>query len=66
MLDPFAGSGVTGMVAREQGRSFVGFDLSPDYVALARKRIGQQNPLLDHCDRTARKPVAVETPSLFA
>ncbi len=66
VLDPFAGSGVTGMVAREQGRSFVGFDLSPDYVALARKRIGQQNPLLDHCDRTARKPVAAETPSLFA
>ncbi len=66
VLDPFAGSGVTGMVAREQGRSFVGFDLSPDYVALARKRIGQQNPLLDHCDRVPHKPVAAETPSLFA
>ena len=40
VLDPFAGSGTTGMVARKIGRSFVGLDLSFTYLHdIARRRL---------------------------
>lgn len=41
VLDPFMGSGTTGVVAREEGRSFIGIDLNPGYLELARERIGE-------------------------
>ena len=40
VLDPFLGSGTTGLVAKAHGRSFVGCELNPDYVDLAKNRIG--------------------------
>jgi site-specific DNA-methyltransferase (cytosine-N4-specific) len=40
VLDPFAGSGTTGVVAVEHGRRFLGLELSPEYAAIARERIG--------------------------
>jgi DNA modification methylase len=39
ILDPFIGAGTTGVVARRLGRHFIGFELNPDYVALANKRL---------------------------
>ena len=39
VLDPFTGSGTTGMVAMKHGRSFVGVELNPEYCAIARARI---------------------------
>lgn len=39
VLDPFMGSGSTGMAARELGHTFVGIDLDPAYVEIAQKRI---------------------------
>lgn len=45
VLDPFTGSGTTGMVARQLGRKFVGIELNPDYCDLAVKRIGE--PVLE-------------------
>lgn len=39
VLDPFMGSGTTAIVARKLNRNFVGFELNPDYVHLAEKRI---------------------------
>jgi DNA modification methylase len=47
VLDPFAGAGTTGMVALRHGRSFVGIELSADYVRLARGRIIGDSPLLN-------------------
>lgn len=38
VLDPFAGSGTTGAVARELGRSSIMIDLNPVYEAQIRKR----------------------------
>ena len=38
-LAPFAGSGTTLAVAAEQGRSGIGCELNPEYIALAKKRI---------------------------
>jgi site-specific DNA-methyltransferase (adenine-specific) len=39
ILDPFMGSGTTAVAALKAGRKFVGYDISPEYVTLARKRI---------------------------
>ncbi|MBO9378034.1 site-specific DNA-methyltransferase [Sphingomonas histidinilytica] len=39
VLDPFFGAGTTGLVARAEGRRFVGIELNPDYCAMARDRI---------------------------
>jgi len=41
ILDPFAGSGTTGLVAYEHGREFIGIELSPDYCRMAEKRIAK-------------------------
>ena len=40
VLDPFCGSGTTGIVANRLGRSFVGIDCNASYCEMARKRIG--------------------------
>lgn len=39
VLDPFAGSGTTGVTAKRLGRNFIGIDINPDYCVLASKRI---------------------------
>ena len=45
VLDPFAGSGTVGVVALRAGRNFIGIDLSPEYVEIARRRIEGTAPL---------------------
>ena len=47
VLDPFCGSGTTGVVALRHGRSFIGIELNPDYIELARRRIIDDAPLLN-------------------
>ncbi len=39
VLDPFSGSGTTGAVALRLGRSYIGIELNPDYIALSEKRL---------------------------
>jgi DNA modification methylase len=39
VLDPFCGSGTTGVVAKNLGRDFVGIELNADYAEMARQRI---------------------------
>jgi DNA modification methylase len=47
ILDPFAGTGVTGLVAAQLGRSFVGIELKAEYVDIARRQIAAvELPLL--------------------
>jgi site-specific DNA-methyltransferase (adenine-specific) len=41
VLDPFCGSGSTGVACVLTGRKFVGVELSEEYVAIARRRIGE-------------------------
>ena len=43
VLDPFMGSGSTGIAALLEGKQFVGIDMSQEYVDIAKKRIQ------DHC-----------------
>ena len=54
VLDPFMGSGTTGMVAKQHGRYFIGCELHDDYSELIRQRMPVeissqdiQNPLTD-------------------
>jgi len=41
ILDPFMGSGTTGVAAMQTGRRFVGIEIDPTYYAIAEKRIEQ-------------------------
>jgi site-specific DNA-methyltransferase (adenine-specific) len=43
ILDPFAGSGTTGVAALELGYSFIGIELSPDYFHISKTRLDQVN-----------------------
>jgi DNA modification methylase len=45
VLDPFCGSGRTGIACQRLGCDFVGIDLSPEYVALARRLLAGLAPL---------------------
>jgi site-specific DNA-methyltransferase (adenine-specific) len=45
VLDPFTGSGTTGMVAVRNGRNFVGSELNPEYADMARGRMAGAVPI---------------------
>jgi DNA modification methylase len=47
VLDPFAGSGTTLMVALRLGRDAIGIELNPEYVKLAEGRIDSDSPLFN-------------------
>ena len=48
VLDPFSGSGTTGMVSIRYGRNYIGTDLNPKYLTLAEARIrGETIPDVD-------------------
>lgn len=40
VLDPFFGAGTTGLVAQRLGRNWIGCELNPEYVEIARRRLG--------------------------
>ena len=42
VLDPFFGSGTTGLAAQEQSRHWVGIELNKEYIEIAKRRTGQR------------------------
>lgn len=40
VLDPFFGSGTTGVVAEKHGRQWIGIELNPEYIRISRERLG--------------------------
>lgn len=47
VLDPFGGAGTTALVAEKHGRNAVLIELNPDYIAIAKKRLGVVGPSLE-------------------
>ncbi|WP_190972617.1 DNA-methyltransferase [Bifidobacterium tissieri] len=43
VLDPFNGSGTTGVTARALGMSYIGIDLNPEYLSIARDKIATRD-----------------------
>jgi len=39
VLDPFFGSGTTGLVALKQNKKFIGIELNPEYIKIAQSRL---------------------------
>ena len=46
VLDPFFGSGTTGIVAKKLNRKWVGIELNPEYIKIAERRIEKECGLL--------------------
>jgi site-specific DNA-methyltransferase (adenine-specific) len=46
VLDPFCGSGTTCIAALQAGRHYMGYDIKPEYVQLAERRIQQHREQL--------------------
>ena len=68
VLDPFAGSGSTLLVAKKLGRSYLGFELSAEYVRLASDRIHQArmgDPLEGPADPLSSAPATQAGRSQF-
>jgi DNA modification methylase len=47
VLDPFSGSGTVGVVSLRHGRNYIGCELNPEYADLSRKRILDDQPLMN-------------------
>lgn len=43
ILDPFIGSGTTAVVAKKHNRGFIGIELNPEYVEMAKRRLEGDN-----------------------
>lgn len=67
VLDPFMGSGSTGKAAMREGFRFVGCELSPEYLAIARTRIEHERDRVEAA-RLAAEVAAAPAPQfdLFA
>lgn len=64
ILDPFMGSGTTGVAALQLGRKFIGIELDPDYFAIACKRIEEAHRQPRLFPETKQKPA--KTADMFA
>ena len=59
VLDPFSGSGTTGLTAARLGRDFIGLEQSAEYVKLSRQRIADELGI----DRATLEQLADEAPA---
>jgi DNA modification methylase len=68
VLDPFTGSGTTGVAAKQLGFSFVGFELNSGNAAIANQRIAETPSgifSIDRSETTANTP-ALSVPGNFS
>jgi len=48
VLDPFFGAGTVGLVAEQLDLNWIGIEINPEYVEIAKKRIGSQGKITKH------------------
>jgi len=41
VLDPYCGSGTSGVVSQKLNRNFIGIELNPEYIEIAKKRLDE-------------------------
>jgi DNA modification methylase len=61
VLDPFMGTGATGVAARESGRGFIGIELAANYAECAARRIGTT---LETAEQPSAEDASAEDASL--
>lgn len=66
VLDPFSGSGTTGLAAAKHARKYVGIDLNADYLDLSlRTRLAQTALIADEIDAYLTPPEPEQAADLF-
>jgi site-specific DNA-methyltransferase (adenine-specific) len=50
VLDPFTGSGTTGIAAYRTGRKFIGFEIDPVYYKAAKERLNRETAQVNLMD----------------
>lgn len=64
VLDPFSGSGTTGVACKIDGFNFVGLELSEEYAAIAQQRINtfvEEKEFIDNCKIFESEKNKIET-----
>ncbi len=59
VLDPFCGSGTTCLAAIKSKRHYIGYDIEPEYVNLANKRINSYSNQVNNFDLIRQNPATV-------
>ena len=66
VLDPFMGSGTTGIASKQNGFGFVGIEYEPEYVDIARARIEYSKPIAEKKNKSKKVNKNIEiTPNKF-
>jgi len=66
ILDPFMGSGTTGVAAMQMGRQFIGVEKEPKYFDIACRRIEQAQQQADMFVTPVQAPARPEQPDLLS
>lgn len=61
ILDPFMGSGTTGVAAIQLGHRFIGVEVNGDYLAIAKRRIAAARPAFQHTIELIAKDITCTT-----
>lgn len=62
ILDPFMGSGTTGVAAIQLGHRFIGIEMNGDYLAIAKQRIAEARPDFSLTSDLTAKDITHERP----
>lgn len=62
VLDPFCGSGTTGVACKLDGFQFVGLEQDPDYAKIAEARINNYKPEVSIAKKSTEKPNLAQIP----
>lgn len=64
ILDPFMGSGSSLVAAAQLGRRYIGYDLDPTFVAIARHRVALECDVVEVPETTAAAPLEGLRPAI--